>query len=379
MKSFNIDELESDEILNDFEDIGLVSGVNSTDSNLRQLIDNLNEHKTTLSNFPCSKAKLLKLVISSIVGVGTGLAMMPIFDAELEKLEDIGIDIETNVGISAVTTINTLLIFSSVASITIYHLLGESTDHDKTALQKIALDVGKVAAVCSSVLPLSQLWTVELENREYVESSGFDKYIAWAAATSIPLCVYKSLDAYEYIKDFVYGRLDSISLNSVGDKLFVYAPTVLAAAGRFIAYTASAAYLGMELGIDEEVSIALGSIIGGVMGSGVIGIAEYVSLKSLFEARSEPLSYKQIIGGGFCALEGVLLTLPLISTGLTAMEEWNPFIKGFLLAPLLVSHSILEGRVIYKAYEHFASYFKHEDDQLQLEVVGTIEDYDIIT
>lgn len=344
--------------------------------NLLQSINNLESSSTELNKFSCNKAKFLQMILSSTVGLGTGLAMMPIFDAEIEKLEDIGIEIEDGPVVNAAITVNTLCVFTSMASITLYFFMRDNNRHESSELQKIALNLGKVAAICSTILPLSQLWTVELEDQAYSDSVGFSQYIAWAAATSIPLCIYRSVDAFEYIEGFIHNTLKHVELDSIGSKLFLYLPSALSFVGRFIAYSASAAYLGTEIGISEGVSIVLGTLIGGVAGSTVIGIAEYQSLKELFAKQEEPLTCMQFIGGTICALEGLLLTLPLVTTGLTAVSEWNPFIKGALFSPLLVSHALLEGRNIYKAFSMLINSFKSETEYVEVTEESLIYDDD---
>ncbi len=329
----------------------LLHSINSLESSTREL-----------NKFSCSKAKFLQMILSSTVGLGTGLAMMPIFDAEIGKLEDIGIEIEDGPVVNAAITINTLCVFTSMASITLYFFMRDNNRHESSELQQIGLHLGKVAALCSTILPLSQLWAVELEDQAYSDSIGFSQYIAWAAATSIPLCIYRSVDAFEYIESFIHNTLSHVELDSIGSKLFLYLPSALSFVGRFIAYTASAAYLGTEIGISKSVSVVLGTLVGGVVGSTVIGMAEYQSLKELFAKQEEPLSCMQFIGGTICAAEGLLLTLPLITTGLTAVSDWNPFIKGALFSPLLVSHALLEGRNIYKAFSKLINSFNSKPE-----------------
>ena len=143
-------------------------------------------------------------------------------------------------------------------------------------------------------------------------------------------------------------------------------PTLLSATGRFIAYTASAAYLGTELGMGEELSLVMGALIGGVAGSSVIGVAEHNSLKWLFEKREDNTTWKQKLGGAICALEGVLLTLPLVTTGMEAVKDWNPVFKGMIFSPLFISHSIYEGRSIYKAIEKLFHVQQDVEGQLRL-------------
>lgn len=332
-------------------------------SELLDPIYDLNETIDYLSCLEGKKAKIARFAISSMIGIGTGLAMMPIFDAEIENFDKIGITIEDSSLGSAIETLNTLFIFSSIASVTLYFFLKEERQAHDSCIKKAVMNVGKVASLCSTILPLAQLWYVELENQRYSNEEGFNQFIAWAALTSVPLCVFRAVEAYEYMHNLVGNSVQNISLESLGSKLFLYVPTFLSFFGRFITYSASATYLAEEIGIYKELSIILGTIIGGVMGSTVIGVSEYQAMKELFTRHEGSYSYKQITGGALSTLEGVILTLPLITTGLIATEGWNPFIKGLLLSPLLVSHTILESRNIYKAFSKLSSSIKGQGTQ----------------
>ena len=338
----------------------------------------LKEHNKCLDKFSCTKIKLVQLAISGIVGIGTGLAMLPIFDSEVQELSEAGLIIDEYNVASIGVSINTLAIFSTVSTIALYHYMSHRDHKDEsTPFQKIALDIAKVASLCSAILPVSQLWAIEVTNQSIVGSSGFDEYLAWATFTTLPLCIYKSLEAFEHLSDFVLNKLHHINLDSIGSNLFVYMPTLLSATGRFIAYTASAAYLGTELGMGEELSLVMGALIGGVAGSSVIGVAEHNSLKWLFEKREENTTWKQKLGGAICALEGILLTLPLVTTGMEAVKEWNPVFKGMIFSPLFISHSIYEGRCIYKAIEKLFHVQQDVEGQLRLiSIDGDNEGYE---
>jgi hypothetical protein len=334
---------------------------------------NLRENYCFLEKFKMDKVKLVRLALSGIVGIGTGLAMLPIFDEEINELEDAGINVDkyniASIGIS----VNTLLLFSSVATISLYHYMKEDNHNTGVSdLKKIGLEVGKVAAMCSTILPISQLWATEIANQEITGSEGFNEFIAWATLTTVPLCIFRGIESYDYLRDFTLNKLDVIKLDTVGSKLFVYLPTVLSAAGRFIAYSASAEYLGTEIGLSDEFSIIMGIMVGGIAGSTVIGIGEHNSLKYLFSEREKPLSIKQKIGATICTAEGVLFTLPLVTTGMEAMDGWSPYLKMALFSPLFVSHSIYEARGIYKAFEYLLHVPYQEEQKLRFEPVGEI-------
>ncbi len=338
---------------------------------LNKSLTKLRENNCLFDKVKCNKVKLVQLALSGIVGIGTGLAMLPIFDAEINDLEDAGLNIDKYNITSIAVSVNTLLLFSSVATISLYHYMKEkNNDANITELKKVALEVSKVAAMCATILPVSQLWATEISNQEITGSEGFNEFIAWATITTVPLCIFKSIEAYDYLKDFILNKLDSIPLDTVGSKLFVYMPTVLSATGRFIAYSASASYLGTEIGLSSEFSVAMGILIGGIAGSTVIGIGEYNSLKYLFSEREHPLSWKQKVGAALCMGEGVLLTLPLVTTGMEAVKEWSPYIKGILFAPLFLSHAIYEGRSIYKAFEYLFHVPYEDEPKVRLELVG---------
>jgi hypothetical protein len=359
------------------DDISLLSDESTpilSSHKLDESLRELKEYNYLLDKVKCSKIKFIKLLISGVVGIGTGLAMLPIFDDEVNELDAAGINIDKYNIASISVSVNTLLLFSSVATITIYHYLQNNSKEKSTELQKLALEVGKVASMCATILPVSQLWAIELENQEITGTEGFNEYIAWATATTVPLCIFKSIESYEYVRDFVLNKLDHIDLNNVGSKLFVYMPTVLSSLGRFISYSASGAFLAESLGLSEEFSWVIGALIGGIAGSGVVAIAEHNSLKYLFEKSDKSLTLKQKLGATICTLEGVLLTLPIVTTGMEAVDSWSPLVKGLIFAPLFVSHTVLEARSIYKAFEYlFHKPYGNEKEYMKLETISVVE------
>ena len=136
----------------------------------------LKEHNKCLDKFSCTKIKLVQLAISGIVGIGTGLAMLPIFDSEVQELSEAGLIIDEYNVASIGVSINTLAIFSTVSTIALYHYMSHRDHKDEsTPFQKIALDIAKVASLCSAILPVSQLWAIEVTNQSIVGSSGFDE------------------------------------------------------------------------------------------------------------------------------------------------------------------------------------------------------------
>lgn len=317
------------------------------------------------------KELFVKIGFSSTLALLTGLGMMPIFDDDINSLTTDGLDWEDNEYISPIIAINTLAIFTLLANYVYLSYLTEESDVDivENKPGKLALTLAKFVAICAAISPVSQLWVVELDNQEYVGSSGFDQYIAWATVTSLPILAHESMTCYSSLKAQLRDNLNHIDLNSVGDNIFVYTPTLLSIPGRFISYYYSTYFLAKEIGIPEELSIATGILVGGVIGSAVLGVAEYRALKSLFEQKEEPIGKLKTLFGVMCALEGVILTLPMVATGMSAIEDQPALIKGVLYSPLFISNTVFRGSSIYEAvvgtYDFMNSYFCLDNDKIE--------------
>lgn len=321
------------------------------------------------------KGLVLKIGFSSTFAFLTGLGMMPIFDDDVKSLTTDALDWEDNKYLSPIIAINTLVVFSLLANyLFLKYLMRESgSEESKDESGKLSLLAAKSVSVCASLAPVSQLWVVELENKEYVDSEGFDEYIAWAMATSLPILLHESMLCYSALKAQLKDNLTQINLNSVGDNVFVYIPTLLAIPGRFISYYYSTYFLAKKIGLPEELSIVSGIIIGGVLGSAVLGVAEYRSLKSLFENKEASLDKLRITFGAVCALEGALLTLPMVATGISAIEDQPVLIKGVLYYPLFISSTVLRGSSLYEAFMGNCNIIK---DIFCTNPVGDLEELD---
>jgi len=217
---------------------------------------------------------------------------------------------------------------------------------DISRTQKVFISASKIGAVCSSIVPLYLLWDVELHNQQVTESHGFDKFLAWATFTTIPLLIDRYASSYnKTVGNFNQNR-EEITLNSVGAKLFCYGTTTLSVAGRIIVYSSIGYNLIKAMEVDETTALILGIGVGGIIGSGVT-LFEHKAIKGLFQEQQESLTARKIITGTITAIEGPCLTLPLISVGLNITESWNLLLKGALFTPLFVSHTILEATNIY--------------------------------
>lgn len=291
------------------------------------------------------------LLASVVIGIGTGLAMLPIFNQEVKELEKYGINVHGSPVLFAASTCNTLLINSISSLIEVYDILKDQTRSEHIVLtdnQKIFIKLARIGVVTTAGLPLALLWEIELQNREVEGTTGFDEFIVWAALCSIPLTISQSIKAFESVnQSIVHGEHNNISLDSIGSKLFVYTPTALAAIGRSIVYTIAVHSLCDAMGFSPEISIILSVLLGGVIGSSLVGLSEYKALKSLFKPQETVIQNKDIVVASLAVLEGSWFTMPMISIGLNATEDWNPFIKGAIFTPLFLSHMIYESSSLF--------------------------------
>lgn len=304
------------------------------------------------------KSLLAKIGLSSGLAFMTGLGMMPIFDDDIKSLTEDGLDWEDNEYISPIIALNTLMIFSILAN---YFYLNyfiedqrdfrEDRENDEPenefASNMFSIAAGAVS-LCAAALPVSQLWVVETENQQYAESSGFDQYIAWATFTTIPILLNETITCYASLKDQFQRKLLNVDLDSVGDKLFLYTPVVMSIPGRFISYYYSTYFLAKEIGLPEEIAIGTGIIVGGLIGSSVIGAIEYGAMKSLFQKQEGPLKKLDILLGSFCALEGCVLALPMVATGMDVIEDQSAFLKSALYSPVFITSSVLKSKIIHE-------------------------------
>jgi hypothetical protein len=123
---------------------------------------NLNIPKKT-----CSKKWLI--FGSTILGAGVGLAMMPIFNEEVEHLENYGIDVHSNSTFFAISTINTLIVAGVSTGFYFYNYLFNSKKEEEPELNKIqkgALALCKVGSFVGSLIPVGMLWNIELKDQK---------------------------------------------------------------------------------------------------------------------------------------------------------------------------------------------------------------------
>lgn len=306
----------------------------------------LNERSIALLNEDLHEDRLgidkAKAIIGGFAGLGTGLAMMPIFNREVKELDFYGLDIHASESLFITSTLNTLFFTSISNGVSLYDYI--TSDNHTTSAQKAILTV---AGISSSLIPLSMLWNIELHNQEVNQSKGFDKFIAYASISTIPLLILKLVECYELIEKV---RLNKFELESTGDKLINYGINTISFVARGISYKAITSELAHKMGFDEKSSEALGVIVGGLLANSVSAITEHLNIKSMFKKSDDSINKKQFLIGMLSAIEGLWFSLPTVTAGLRYTSNWNPLFKGILFVPYLISKGTTETLNLYKTF-----------------------------
>ena len=255
----------------------------------------------------------VSLLTSTILGAGVGLAMMPIFNEEVEHLENYGINVHGNTTFFAISTINTLIIMGYCAGWAMYKYLSgtkrvESKDFSQE--QKLALKLAETGCVLKALIPVGLLWDIELHNQEVQGTKGFDQFIAWATFTSLPLIIFNSLNNFKQIDKFVANKSEDIELNTLGSKLVTYGISSISSVGRGVSFTYILDNLFTQLGFKQTTSLPVAIITGGIIGNVIGGLNEYSQLKKLFKVSDNNISYNDLALGTLAAIEGGWFTLP---------------------------------------------------------------------
>jgi hypothetical protein len=321
---------------------------------------NLNIPKKT-----CSKKWLI--FGSTILGAGVGLAMMPIFNEEVEHLENYGIDVHSNSTFFAISTINTLIVAGVSTGFYFYNYLFNSKKEEEPELNKIqkgALALCKVGSFVGSLIPVGMLWNIELKDQKIEGTHGFDQFIAWATFTSLPLIFFKTFNNFEQVSKYIIGKSETADLSNLGSKITVYGLSGISVISRGISLTYILNEFQKQIGIDQNVSLPISIITGGIVGNITLGLSEYSSLKKLF-THTDKLNCKKLTLGISSALEGGWFALPIISQGLEATKDWNTLLKGAIFSPFFLSLMNSESSHLYNSIlpEHNQEE-QHNDVQL---------------
>jgi hypothetical protein len=338
-----------------------------------QLEQNIQSQSSLNSNNVGSSCKKKALIggLSAFIGLGVGMAMMPIFNEEVEHLDRYGIDVHENSSLFTISTLNTLFLMSSYAAFFLYKFFSHSDneEHELTEFQTKSLVACKALAGAASIAPLVMLWNIEFDNQEVEGTSGFDQFMAWAAISSIPLIIFKALGNYEETSEFVKHELvNAHELNSLGSKIAVYGIDSIALVARCITYMHLTNELLENIGLHKEASLALSIITSGVISNAVVAVNEHSKLKKLFLPHKEHIGAKEVALGVFSAAEGCWFALPLVSAGLEATDGWNPLLRGGLFVPMFISHANLEANGIFNAL--MPTHTHHEQEELQMSLLG---------
>ncbi len=295
----------------------------------------------------CVLKEMLKFFFATSVGAG----MTPIISNSVYKLENYGIYINDTKPLLVASTINTIGIYGLLGYMKISGILDgdNETYQELTSFQKLMLHGSKIASVLSSVLPITQLWQIELNNQAIADSSGFDEYIIWAIICTIPLLIYRTIKAYKTLEKRICGNVTPVPLDSAGQRIFTIGISILAQIARSIIYTSSVSELVSRAGVSEEVSFIIGIVCGGVIASSVIGMMEFSSLKSLFKRHEDSPTFKELALGVLCTTEASWFTLPLMSTSADSLKDCNLLVKSALLTSLFISHTAKEANSMYNS------------------------------
>ena len=331
-------------------------------------------NQTNTSEYQSYKehAKNVAILLSSLaVGVGSGMALMPLFNEELETLEKFNINIHNHPSWLILSTVNTGLAVGSCATIATYHALNnahKSNDHNNC--QKLLFAVATTGAAMTTLLQLGLMWNIEIKNQEIEGSSGFDQFMAWATFSTVPLIICSTIENSEKIKKVISGE-DHQTLHSLGEKLAVYGIAVTSFIPRAIAYTAITKEVSERIGFGEDSSTAIGVTLGGVLSASFAAIVEYASVKEIFNTKDSGYSLKEKLLGTFSSLEGAWFSLATISNALKSVPNWNSLLDGALFFPYFVSRTTYEATSIFNTFSLLS---EHQEDKftIESEVIGDI-------
>lgn len=311
-----------------------------------------------------SKTKIVNFIFSLGLGVGMAFANMPIFTNEAESLKDIGIDIHQTKTGWYIETINTALITGAVTFSTSYYMLNKHKILQQNPFKKIINFIHespntkkKIQKAIELTVSFGQgsfinglLWNVELNNKIYAESTGFDEYIGYAVGCTIPIFIAKALITYDAIEKEKYYISSKHDLDK--RKITAISLSILASVGRFFGYTYTASEFCKLLGVNEDISDIIGTIVGGIIANTASAIKSYYETNHIFRAKCDSLNRCEFILSLASSVEGIWFSLPTITASDRAMKEYNfnDALRYTILAPLGISTIISESKDIFESY-----------------------------
>jgi len=323
------------------------------------------------------------------VSVFAAAATMPIFQEEVEHLERYKINIRDSSSLKDSCLLNTLTVITAHCGLSLvkksYDLYKYYTNHGANSIdteEDIDIPIQKnyktlriiaplLISPISSLMPVYLLWKVELDNQQVAKSHGFDEFMKWATATTVPLIIYRSAHSHGSASKFVNKVIDKLTgtrtqevsaeLETIGAKLVVYGTTATAFAGRAITFYSMIKNIMDNILPDDELEVSK-KILSVVLGSGMINavhfISDYSKMKELFTTKFNTSEICSVSGVAkaflaiFSSLEGAWFALPIVGIGIKPIEDIGigTLPKAALLVSMYISHANHESIAFYKGF-----------------------------
>jgi hypothetical protein len=309
-----------------------------------------------------------KIIGSMGIGVGSGLATMPIVNYNIKQLEEFDIQVHEKEPLLITSDINTLLLLSVCNTLGTYkHFSNKKVirnepniqlDHEPSrldVLKEAFCDMGEVVSFIVTLQSVLMLWDIEMSNKKIaIDNSDFDEFTEWATFTTPFLMIHKLIENYgNYQRTIESIRNREIELDSPGAKAFIYSTAILSSVGRGIALTNTYDMIFKEMGVDEDTSQILSIIFGGVITNIAQGILEYGHIQSLFEKNvyNTSMSVKDKLLSIFSIIEGGWFALPTVAMGLNAISDTETLLKMLVFLPTFISRTAFEAHNIYDVFK----------------------------
>lgn len=327
---------------------------------LKEIVEESKEtsHFQSVNKNKHDYSKVLKIGVSCVLGLGTGLAMMPIFNNSIKSLKSFDIDIHDKEALFIISTINTLLVSSFCNMVLIHKFLSQEkmlpdlNQDENCKGNKIFKALALPLSFLTAIQPVIQLWEVEIKDKQVDGSDGFDQFMAWAAFTTLPLLICNTVNNYtaynKTIKNYTYEHLE---IDSIGAKIVTYGLSALSLVGRGISYTTLTKYIMKELGCSEEVATPVGILFGGIFANSLKGFNEFHTLQSIFEKTMKKNVCSDYLKGFISTLEGIWHALPMTILGVNAMNDMNSILKTAIFTPMFLSLMINDSTNIYQSIQ----------------------------
>jgi hypothetical protein len=311
--------------------------IERTNSNYIDLVQETEDKPVSLNN--------VFVFLSLLSGIGNGCAMMPIFNHEVRALEDFDIDIHKNDILFAISTINTLLVYSILITKNSYQCL-ENVSHLQKIDEKLTIS-SFILASLSSIPQVSMLWNIELHNREIDHSTDFDKFIAYALFSSIPLFCYQTLKSYTTLQNAILNyqnhNLSEYPNTSIQQTVYIVSAFTLVANEMIYLHTAN------ELTEDYNETIKNLFLTAASIGAIAMTYCEFISLKKVLTEKQEHNndSTFQKVQKSILSIESVWFTLPLISVCAKVSKDYfSNSLSAIICLAKLISHSIFNRKIV---------------------------------